>query len=284
MRWVFCAICMLALVVSAFYATLWSLEDKILLHPTLCSRYPAFNPETCTQIPLKSGGLLMHCKSKSLASVSRVIMCLHGNAGNLNGMAPLAAMLLARGYDVYLLEPMGYGICTTKKSDILDSSSPKPWTLVRDLHEAWDTIDPAKRSNAILWGFSMGGGTICQMLQTIEPSSMPAQIVLLNTFYDLPMLVESIVPLPGVATLMSTAWNAEPGLSRYCEKKADGANVVIVAAQDDQLIPIAHSHLIHKSVKDKCTSKLVILPNGQHNYSIDTHASIWITSLLPSIL
>ena len=62
------------------------------------------------------------------------MLCLHGNAGNLDGMSNMARTMIGQGYDVYLLEYAGYGICHTHQ--------PSTDRLVKDLqdgimHYAW---------------------------------------------------------------------------------------------------------------------------------------------------
>lgn len=280
------------LVATTIYATLWALEDTFLLHPSRCSQYLSFDPRTTQYHKLKSGGLLLHCQKNQSG---RAIMCLHGNAGNLDGMAGMAQRLLDLGYDVYLLEPRGYGICSLEKSSAAKDESnlinPTTDSLVQDLHEAWSTFPTEKRSSAILLGFSMGGGVICQFLEHTKVGSweLPAQIALLNTYYDLPMLVNDVFPIPGVSMLMRTKWNATKGIHAFCERtkyRPEGpGNVLIVAALDDELIPIKHSHLLQKCIQDTHTQRqLITLPNGGHNNSIETHFNLWLPALLPAAL
>ena len=287
-----------ALVASTIYATLWMLEDTFLLHPSPCLAYLSFDPQTTEYIKLKTGGLLLHC-TKTTNTTNRLILCLHGNAGNLDGMSGIAQRLLELGYDVYLMEPFGYGICSQS------NSNPTTESLVNDLREAWSKIPTAKRSDAILWGFSMGGGVICQFLKDndnvlLNDDDLPAQIALLNTYYDLPMLVVDVFPIPGVSWLMRTQWNASQGIQNYCERtkrnnnnnnssggstNGGNGNILIVAALDDELIPMKHAHLLHKCIHDTQTQrKLITLPNGGHNNSIETHFDIWLPALLPSTL
>ena len=281
----------LLLVAATIYATLWALEDTFLLHPARCPQYVAFDPQFTEYFPLPSGGLVVRCKPSTTTTTTttmttedqRAILCLHGNAGNLDGMAGIAQRLLELGYDVFLMEPLGYGICSRKNGrDVVPTTE----SLVQDLHEAWSVIPLTKRHDAILFGFSMGGGIICQFLNRtkIEDDQLPSQIALLNTYYDLPMLVNDIFPIPGVSLLMRTQWNALKGIQQYCLRTQNRpGNVLVVAAIDDELIPIKHAHLLHQSIQDTFTQrKIVILPNGGHNNSIETHAELWLSALLPS--
>lgn len=283
-RWWYFVLVVVALIVASVYAALYTLEDTFLLHPSRCLEYLAYNPVTTRRTRLSGGGLVLHCQIDPLPS-SRAIMCLHGNGGNLDGMANLAQHLFQQGYDVYLLENAGYGICyQTEQGARL---SPTTNSLKRDLLEGWQVIPPEKRSDAILMGFSMGGGNICQFLASdqVSLSDFPAQVALLNTYYDLPLLVNDVFPVPGVSKLMHTKWNAKAGIERFCSQHPSGlANVLVVYAQDDELIKPKHAQLIHQSVPEPHLKELVTLPNGGHNNSIEKHIQLWLPHLLPAPL
>lgn len=300
MRWLGWTLFVLLSILGLIYATLWTLEDRCLLHPTSCPRYLAYDQASTDFIPLSSGGLLLHCRPSTNDKQSserheferRTILCLHGNAGNLDGMANMARSMAELGYDVYLLEYAGYGICA-------GAGHPTTNSLVDDLREAWTMIPSAKRGQAILLGFSMGGGVICEFLRTaadVLDEDLPAQIALLNTFFDLPQLVRDVLPIPGVSQMMRTRWNARPGIESYCQRRhgndrptdtlhvnvALHGNVLVVAARDDELIPLKHADSIISTINDSFTDKaLVILPNGGHNNSIQMHFALWTPYLLP---
>lgn len=304
------------LILSAIYATLVTLEDSFLLHPAPCLDYFAFD-KSCTEfIPLPSGGLVLHCKQRAnntprtldkRPTVGRSIMCLHGNGGNIDGMGNLARMLLDHGYDVYVLEYAGYGMMNSDSVTSRETKTngwpqpnrlnnqdglvlPTSRSLVRDLIEGWNVLPLSKRRDAILFGCSMGGGAINQFLQSshVTDADLPAQVVLVNTFFDLPQLVSQIFPIPLVSSLMRTRWNASPGLERYCaatKDRPDGAgNVLIVATLDDELIPLDHSNQMFQSIKDSWTKReTIFLPNGGHNNSVEQHAGLWLAGLVPAL-
>jgi esterase/lipase len=283
MAWWWYVAVLLVVIIGAIYATLIALEDYFLLHPTVCDTYLAFDDSMVDYFHLRSGALLLHCRCSQPDTVKRrPIMCLHGNAGNLDGMANLARTLGERGYSVYLLEPAGYGVCSRRHAGDQKKIAPTTDSLVRDLHEAWAALSKQDRSECILTGFSMGGGVICQFLTTVDVEDFPAQIVLINTFYDLPTLISQVFPFPVVSTLMHTKWNATKGLERYCANRL--ATVTIVATLDDELIPMDHSKKLMESIRDTHTRReLIILPNGGHNNAAEPHFALWLPSLLPPI-
>jgi len=283
-QWWYYAVVIVALIVTAIYATLYTLEDSFLLHPAPTKEYIAFNQSQIKETRLPAGGLVLHLLDDDVDPKGRAIMCLHGNAGNLDGMANTAYTLSNRGYDVYLLEYAGYGKCAYFNQKRL---KPTKNSLVTDLHQGWEIIPEKKRRSAILLGFSMGGGTICQFLSTAKTNDLPAQVALMNTYYDLPLLVKDVFPIPGIPELMHTQWNAKNGLNRYrvfTKDRSDGpGNILIVAAADDQLIPIKHAHLLIQSIQDSYTRReLVILPDGGHNSSIERHFNLWLNALVHS--
>lgn len=131
-------------------------------------------------------------------------------------------------------------------------------------------------------GFSMGGGVICEFLR-LRDDQQPAQVVLLNTYYDLPLLVHDLVPIPGISQLMRTQWIADAGLQKYALRPG---NLLVVAAMDDELIPVKHSYMLLNAIQHSTniTKNHILLPFGGHNNSIETHFPLWIPLLLPSII
>jgi dienelactone hydrolase len=276
--WWTCAILLLGAIVCCIYACLITLEDRFLLHPLLCSEYVAFSTATTQTIHLPRGGLVLRCAAAAAGSfTARPILLLHGNAGNLNGMADVSRKLVNDGYDVYLLEYRGFGTLGKK------GWQPSPTTLIEDLEDAWRVIPSQLRSSAILMGFSIGGGVVTQYLKRtrLAPRDLPAQVVLANTFYDLPMLVRDVFPVPFVASLMRTKWNATDGLVKYCTNQGDGGNVLLLATVDDELIPLKHSNQMLETLPAVCYKrKLLLMPSGGHTMGIDANTDLWIPELL----
>ncbi len=265
-------------------------ENRLLLHPERCRQYAHFTSETSETKMLEGGGLLVRLFPPAKEEDSppmefrRPILFCHGNAGNIDNIAPLANGLLILGYDVHVLEYAGFGTANPCHSETEPSASPpsdpfipSPATMVRDLKNAWHLMP--NKSDAILIGFSMGGGTIFQVMAELPQAEMPAQIVVANTYFSLPQLVQEIVRIGVLGTLMRTQWTAETGLSRY---RRDG-QLLVIGTADDELIPFRHSELIRDcALKHHLNVQHLVLPGGGHVNSIFFHTGLWYGELLPA--
>lgn len=216
----------------------------------------------------------------------RAALFCHGNAGSLDGGAPIAAGLAARGYDVHLLEYAGFGMANrvgplgtagaVPGATGGDAPRPSPATLLRDLREAWRELPD--RSSAVLIGFSMGGGCVCQLLSELEDGDLPEQTVILNSFFSLPRLVQDILPVSVLGPLMRTRWDATDGLRRL-----RGRRLLVVAAPDDELVPFRHSELLVQAAREAgAHAELLALPGGGHVDAPAVHAARWLDALVPA--
>jgi pimeloyl-ACP methyl ester carboxylesterase len=270
--------------IVAVLTIVWLGEDRLVLMPHC---YPHYEMYTHTQKyhRLKSGGLLLHHNPDNVNR--RVLLLLHGNAGDIDGMYEFAQRFAKDGYSVYLLEYHGYGICG--RDQLGNSLRPSTNGLVTDLDEAWEMIPLEKRSTAILAGISMGGGVIGQHLKRRSADGpWPAQIVLLNTFFDFPSIASEKFPIPilnwVVKYAIKTRWNLTLGIQRfeqYTTNKTKSA-IVVVATEDDQLIQMHHSKEIIKVAPYR--TSYIVLPDGGHNASISFHDPLWTLALLPATL
>jgi hypothetical protein len=241
-------------------------ENKLLLIPVRKTKYDKFIPqENCIFLPLKTGGLLVQMNLKCDPNKRSLLFC-HGNSGNIDGFFALAESLKDQ-YNFFFLEYAGYGICHTLKE-------PTGKSLLLDLTEAWSLIPEPQE--AILVGFSMGGGCICQFLAKAEESVMPKQIMLINSYYSLPQLVQELLPVSLLGHLMSTQWHSETGLRKY-----KNGHLVVVATQDDELIPLRHSEQMVLIAKETgVPTQHILLANGGHNGSIFFHLPVWKAALI----
>jgi alpha-beta hydrolase superfamily lysophospholipase len=259
-------------------------EDRLLLHPAGCARYRFYAGRE--RVPLPGGGQLIRLPSEM--PDARAVLCLHGNGGNADGLAFIAAALADRGYEVLVLENRGYGECARRSGT---AAPPTMAGFAQDLLEAWRWLGQKRRASAILLGVSLGGGSIGQLLahDEVTAEDMPEQVVLINTFADLPTVVRDVVPVlgPAFAALMRAQWDTRPGLKRYCRLVAGRAhhapgNILVVGTADDALTPLKHSIALVGADAPAQTRRLfAVLPNGGHNAAIERHAALWLPLLLP---
>jgi hypothetical protein len=296
---------LLVLLVTAADILLLGLEHNFILQPQRCSMYTYFmDGENSTFMYLPSGGLVVRLNSFAdkdqdpLNQPKKNILFCHGNGGNIDGIASLADELNKRGFCVYVLEYRGYGICEQKRLERTaltevnknlesntkmvsheTSSALNTAHLPIDVLEAWSLIP--NKSESILLGFSIGGGAVFQALSSMtDCNDLPAQTVILNSFYSFPQLISELVPLPFLGSYMSTQWTVEKGIEKLtsCQNK----KLLIVGTLDDELIPFHHSKLIEQTAKKYklVDVKLISLVNGQHVQSVFFHSAVWMDELI----
>jgi dienelactone hydrolase len=267
---------------TTFHIIALAFENRLLLHPERCHQYAHFTSETSETVALEGGGLLVRllppAKDEDSTTDRRPILFCHGNAGNIDSISPLANGLFILGYDVHVLEYAGFGTaygCHTETSSSAEPFIPSPVTMVRDLKNAWHLMP--NKSDAILIGFSMGAGCVFQLMSELPQTEMPAQIVVANTYFSLPQLVQEIVRIGVLGALMRTQWTADAGLSRY---RRDG-HLLVIGTPDDELIPYRHSELIRDcAAQHHLNVKHLVLPGGGHVNSIFFHTGLWYRELL----
>jgi pimeloyl-ACP methyl ester carboxylesterase len=215
--------------------------------------------------------------------IPRSVLFCHGNAQDIDEIAPLAKSLALSGYRVFLLEYAGYGTTQTqtfnaKPTTIMNTNINEitPITVLRDVIEAWHFLP--NREQSILIGFSLGGGAICQLLRMLTLSEMPAQIVLLNTFFSLPDLVRDWLPFSFLPWIMQTQWHSKDGLQRY------PGSIVVVSCDDDELIAPYHAENLTRHCISTQTVKHIRLKDGGHTSSIYFCFREWKQSLLSPLL
>jgi len=299
-------VAVVAVVVAAVHGAALCMEDRLLLHPRLCKSYVHYplQPESRWR-RLSSGALVLTLDRSNSTSrgddvmdQGRELLFCHGNGGNLDDFEPLARRLADRGYRVRLLEYAGFGAADPDRSVAPDAPSAR--TVVADTAEAWTTCVREPRS-AILAGFSLGGGTVTQLLARLPADQMPGQVVLINTFYSLPGLVQETVFASGLAArMMRTQWCAAPGLARFRDlhNNNDGwSRTVIVATRDDEMMRPNHALQLLAAATPQLPPQLstplptkgeghggaeiVWLPEGGHCGGPAAHSTLWFPAHAP---
>lgn len=245
-----------------------AVERKKLFAPTRISHYRKISG---LWQPLPSGGGLMQL-TPDIDPAARPVLFIHGNSGHLDMYAEALWRFSSLGYNVYCLEMAGYGPTVGPPG----GGGPSAKSVVQDAREAWAICG---RSDALLVGFSLGGGIVGQIYDELDP--LPAQLVFLNTMASIPALVSEkagSVLGPLVTPLIETQWETQP------PKRFTG-RVVVVWSADDTIVPAEHGAEIcaiftRAGLKPEC----VELPNGSHRTSALSYLSSWCNTeiLLPS--
>lgn len=177
------------------------------------------------------------------------VLLLHGNAGNLRGVAPDAAFLQGRGFDVFLIDYRGYG---KSEGETLDEA-----TLKLDGAAAMRYLTAERGvdlATIALFGYSLGT-TVATDLAVSSPCRA----------------------LAVVAPLASARWQAHmvlpwlPDLFLHSMRshfdtvgKIGRANcpVLVVHGSDDEVISVAQGRAVYEAAPQP--KRLVIVPGGRH--------------------
>jgi hypothetical protein len=241
-----------------------AIERKQLFQPTRIDRYTRV---AGIWYPLSSGGGVLHLTPNAAPNTRRILF-LHGNSLNLDSYAEALEKFATLGYSIYALEYAGYG--PTKKPD----DGPSCKTVMRDAFEAWELVG---NSDTIVVGFSLGGALLGQIYEQLNP--LPAQIVFLNTFWSVCMLVETkLGDTFGqvLAPLLQTQWITRAPTTFK-------GSVVVVYTADDLVVPPKHGEQLCQ-VFSQANLRCIRVPYGGHRLGTFRFLRSWAPSLLPPVL
>lgn len=148
-----------------------------------------------------------------------------------------------------------------------------------DIAKQWADISTRVNGNRmILAGASLGGGFAWSVVDRLNPQ--PSQLVLMNTFADLRLLIQRI--FGEYITLLS--YVVSSNIMQYNVKKLQRSykgKVLVIATQDDELFPLDHlaAFRLHFTEVNKVTEfKEFVCSNGGHNGGYIYNRQ-WIASL-----
>ena len=247
-------------VLVVLFAVVRGEEQRNLYQPDKLESYKEIKGNWYT---LKSGGGLININpSADNTKTTRRVLFLHGNSLSLDAYAKALEGLAKYGYSVWAVEYGGYGIAKGS------GDSPNGETVLRDSMEAYQFCGD---SNTIVMGFSLGGAILGEIYDRLNPS--PAQIVFINTFCDLPNLIQEKMKVAGpfLHPLMKTQWKTK-------KPKNYKNEAVVVTTQDDSVVTPEQGRRLCKMFPN---AKCVLLPNGGHRRSALLYQDRWAN---PSIL
>jgi len=158
------------------------------------------------------------------------IVVYHGNAGTVDDRAYLAAVLSARGFRVVLPEYPGYGRRDGKA------------TVNKVLAASLDDFDKARakwQGPMYVLGESFGAGVAGEVAR--KYGEKVDGLLLFTPWDSLVNVVNAMFPVP-ISFLLQQRFDTVEALSGYHGKK------VIVAAGQDEVLPVAHARALAKAV------------------------------------
>ena len=169
----------------------------------------------------------------------------HGNEESAEAKLPLAQVFVRAGYRVIIVEYPGHGKRRgerTMKAAAIAS------------RDALSAVLSQWRGPVYLVGESLGAGMASQVVKGSE--SAIAGVVLITPWDSLADVAAEKYPIFPVRWLLHDSFDSVAAVSRY-----DGP-LVIVGAQQDELIPVTHAR---RFASEHDRARLMLLPNADHD-------------------
>jgi uncharacterized protein len=188
-------------------------------------------------------------REPAAGKIKGTFIVFHGNAGTASDRAYYLKPLTQLGYRVILAEYPGYG----KRS-----GEPGEEVFVKDAKETLRLVSEQYEGQIFLLGESLGSGVAAA---TIKDSSVKIGGVILITPWDtLLSVAKEKMPWLPVGWLLHDRYDSVRNLKGYQGK------IVIVGAERDTLIPIAHSRELFNSLTvSESLHKMYVISRAGHN-------------------
>jgi pimeloyl-ACP methyl ester carboxylesterase len=233
---------------AVMLAGLRAYEDRLLLHPK--RRSPDMGqPAECLVTQWTPEGRyagLIVTKDNTDNAPRGTILIFHGNAGTAEGRVPLAAKFAHLGYRGVITEYPGFGHC---------EGAPRLQDSVEACRIAYANARRTWAGPLTLCGESLGAGMAGQI---VAENQEEISAVILSTPWDsLTALAQAKLPIVPAARMLRYPFDTVKALQGY------KGPVVVIASEQDRLIPVRHARVLAGSVPH---SVLVPLHAGHNDW------------------
>ncbi len=181
----------------------------------------------------------------------------HGNAGAAWQRGYYVDALHRLGFRVLLAEYPGYGG---------RAGEPSEAALVADAQETLQRAHAEFGAPIYLWGESLGAGVVAAV--AAQPAAPVAGIVLLTPWDSLADLAQHLYPFLPVRWLLQDRYDSVRNLEGV------SVPVAVVIAEEDEIIPVAHSQRLYESIT--APKQRWLLPGAGHNtWPAEAHHAWW---------
>lgn len=231
---------------------MWSFENFLVYQPTAYqSGSPYWQPRELIYEDVEiasTDGAQLHGWFAPVESPRAVLLLLHGNGGNISGLADELRILQRKmGVAALAVDYRGYGKSTGAPSEqgILDDArAARAWLAQRT---------GVRKQDVVLWGFSMGGGVAVDL----AAEEGARGLVLQSTFTSLPDAAAEHYPWLPVRWLMRNRLDSASKIARYRGPLLQSHGTA------DAIVPIHLGRQLHALANDP--KRFVEIPDGDHN-------------------
>lgn len=231
-------------------------ENRLLLHPRRKSPdMGAVLPHQYREWMLQEryAGFFVEPVDEEVRPLGTVLI-FHGNAGTAEGRLPLAARFASLGYRAVVVEYPGFG---------RRSGRPTLEGALEACKEAFYAASEAWPGALLLLGESLGAGMAGQVLRGNE--SRVAAAIFATPWDSLSALARAKLPFVPVERLLQFTFDTAAAVSQYTEP------VVVIASQDDTLIPVRHARRLAKAAQTGILLELEAGHNDWYKNMSDMH-------------
>ncbi len=231
---------------------MWSFENYLVFQPrAYAAADPRWQPRDLVFEDVEiasSDGVTVHGWYAPVDVPRATILLLHGNGGNISGLADELRILQRQlGVAALAIDYRGYGKSTGAPSEagiLADARAARKWLAERS---------GQREPDIVLWGFSMGGGVAVDL----AAEDGARGLVLQSTFTSLPDAAAEHYPWLPVRWLMRNRLDSASKIARYrgplLQSHGD-ADVIVPCHLGQQLHALANG-----------PKRFLEIPGGDHN-------------------
>ncbi len=230
---------------------MWGLENFLVYRPRAYSATnPAWQPRELVYENVEiasTDGATLHGWYAPVDAPRAVVLLLHGNGGNICGMAEELRTVQRLGVTGLAIDYRGYGKSTGSPSErgiLADARAARAWLAQRA---------GVGESEIVLWGFSMGGGVAVDL----AAEDGARGLVLQSTFTSLPDAAAMHYPWLPVRWLMRNRLDSASKIARYHGPLLQSHGTA------DEVIPFELGERLHALANEP--KRFLDIPNGDHN-------------------
>jgi len=193
-------------------------------------------------------GIELHGWYVPAAKAGRVVLFLHGNAGNISHRGESIAIFRRLGLDVFIFDYRGYGASEGKPSEA---------GLYQDAASAWRYLVETRGvspGNIVVFGRSLGGAVAAQLASRVRPQ--PGALILESTLSSARDFAKAAFPLLSHVLVIRYQFDSVARLARvHCP-------VLVLHSPTDEIMPYRLGEKLYQSAHEP---KRFVALRGDHN-------------------